>query len=128
VSANGLHQVRNDRRGRAAGLVAAHPAGVAASDGKAVVAGRGASGSIAADYGSGSRQPKAGPMSATPRSSGLMPISDISEIGGGSGNEGKKPPAERFVQPTSTSFQNPKRLATCFILGSGASYDQAARA
>ena len=41
VSANGLHQVRNDRRGRAAGLVAAHPAGAAASDGKAVVAGRG---------------------------------------------------------------------------------------
>ena len=39
MSADGLHQMRNDRRGRAAGLVAPHAAGPAAGGGKTIIAG-----------------------------------------------------------------------------------------
>ena len=39
MSADGLHQMRDDRRGRAAGLVASHAAGPAAGGGKAFIAG-----------------------------------------------------------------------------------------
>ena len=91
MSANGLHQVWNDRRGRAAGLVAAHASGAAASDGKAVVAGRGDAQSIAIGYDYGFRAranpsrvypARAGlmPISVTPRSSDLMPISGVPEF------------------------------------------------
>ncbi len=45
MSADGLHQMRHDRRGRAAGLVAPHAAGPAAGGGKAFIAGPEPSGS-----------------------------------------------------------------------------------
>ena len=98
MSANGLHQVRNDRCGRAAGLVAAHASGAAASDGKAVVAGRGGRPNLlpaAMIMDAGAR---ANPVGSTRlgRSDAdfgytrgrLMPISGIPEIGGAPRSEG----------------------------------------
>jgi hypothetical protein len=79
VSANGLHQVRNDRCGRAAGLVAAHASGAAARDGKAVVAGRRGRpnllpAAMIMDAGLAPTQ------SGLPALAGLMPISGIPEV------------------------------------------------